>query len=68
MARLRGNPDVAKLFEAVLEYERELTERLVGAEHASVVSQTQGAIKALREFREAFNSAPVTIAKIAHNR
>jgi hypothetical protein len=65
MARLRGNPDVAKLIEAVKDHEVELTERLIHVpEGAFGANQCQGAIKVLRLLRETLDSAPATIEKL----
>jgi hypothetical protein len=68
MARLRGNPDVAKLFEAVKEYELELTESLIGSSTEGQNRFLQGGIKTLRVIRETFDSAPDTLAKLKHHR
>jgi hypothetical protein len=64
MARLRGNPDVAKLFEAVTEYETALTESLISSSNEGQNRFLQGGIRSLREVRHAFDSAPETIQKL----
>ena len=64
MARIRGGPDAAKLMEAGRDYELTLTETLVHATDVVQISRNQGAIKALRELRETFESAPETIRKL----
>lgn len=65
LARLRGNPDFAKFLEVSQEYERELTERVVGSTDLVQIHRAAGGVQALRELRAFYDSAPETIAKMS---
>lgn len=65
LSRLRGSTDFAKHQEVSLEYERELTERLVKAADPVTLHRTQGAIEALRTLREIYESAPASVSKMS---
>lgn len=58
------NPDYRHFEEVIREYERETTERLVGARESVAVHQAQGAITACRVLREFVDSAPDTLRKM----
>jgi len=64
MVRLRGNPDFAAFLEVVQEYERDLTERMVGATETPTVYRSQGGITACRQLREMYVLAPTTVERI----
>lgn len=64
LVRLRATPEYKLFEEAVREYERELTERLVKVHDPVHVYQSQGGIEACRTIRELVDSAPETLRKM----
>ena len=64
LVRLRATPDYKLLEEAVREYERELTERVVKLHDHVQIHQSQGGIEACRTIRELVDSAPETLRKM----
>lgn len=62
LVNLRGSRDFATVLEGLEEHEKEETQRCVDGEGA-IQLRASGAVKALKWWREAFNSAPKDFEK-----
>lgn len=62
--RLRGNPDFAKVMEAVRDYELTVTDWMVSHD-APHVYRDQGAVQALKQFQTVVEDAPETLNRLS---